>query len=215
MNYYDLLGVSKNATAKEIKQAYKQKAKKFHPDTNKGDQKAQEKFKEINRAYQTLSDPDKRAAYDRMGHRGYEQAKARGYGNGQQGTGQAGFEGFDFSDIFGGGNQRTRSGFGAGLGSIFEDLFTQAFTQIQVQVPVKLTLAALGGSQTINVHGQEITFKIPAGTRSGTTFRLKNQGPILQNGQRTDVLATVIVETPRNLNSKQKELLKKLQETGL
>lgn len=215
MNYYQLLGVSKNATAKEIKQAYKQKAKEYHPDANKGDKKAQEKFKEINKAYQTLSDPDKRAAYDRMGHRGYEQAKARGYGSGQQSAGQAGFGGFDFSDIFGGGSQRTRFGFGGGFDSLFEDLFTQAFTQIQVQIPIKLTLAVLGGSKTINVRGQQITFKIPPGTHSGTTFRLKNQGPTLQNGRRADVLVTVIVETPRNLNPKQKELLEKLQETGL
>lgn len=212
MDYYQLLGVSKNATAKEIKQAYKQKAKKYHPDANDGGEDAQEKFKEINKAYQTLSDPDKRAAYDRMGHAGYQQAKARGYGGGQQGGGQTGFGGFDFSDVFGGGGgQKTRSGFG----SIFEDLFTQAFTQIQVQVPIKLTLAALGGSKTINVHGQKITFKIPPGTRSGTTFRLKNQGPTLQNGQQADVLATVVVEIPKSLSKEQRRLVEELQETGL
>lgn len=212
-NYYDLLGVSRNATAKEIKQAYKRKAKQYHPDTNKDDAQAQEKFKQVNRAYQTLSNPDQRAAYDRLGHRVFEEARAHG-GNNSNAYGSGGFD-FDLGDIFSFGMNSRRSGFGGGLGSIFEDLFTQAFTQIQVQVAIPFTLAALGGTVPLDVHGQKVTFKVPPGTRSGTTFRLRNQGPIIRDGQRADVLATVVVETPRNLTNKQKQLLEELQRTGL
>lgn len=207
MDYYQLLGVSRNATLEEIKRAYKRKAKEYHPDLNREDKQAQEKFKEINRAYQVLSDPQKRATYDRLGHARYQQASEYGYGS--SGSSRQGTTwGFDFEDIFGAARD-------FGFGSLFEDLFTQAFTQIQVQVPIKLTQAVLGGAKTIEIHGRKITLTIPPGTRSGTTFRLKNQGPLLQGGKRADVLVTVVVEIPRRLSSKQRQLLEELQKTGL
>lgn len=112
-SYYEILGVSSNASEAEIKNAFKKQAIKYHPDRNKGDAEAERKFKEINEAYQVLSDSNKRASYDRVGHDTY----TRGASYGASSAG--GFEGFDmdfdigdiFSSFFGGGfGGRTRRG---------------------------------------------------------------------------------------------------------
>lgn len=101
-NYYDILGVSKSANADDLKKAYRKLAKQYHPDQNKGNKDAEEKFKEISHAYDVLSDDQKRAAYDRYGHDAFTQGGMGGAGGG------AGAGGFDFS---------------AGFADIFEDLF--------------------------------------------------------------------------------------------
>jgi molecular chaperone DnaJ len=105
-DYYELLGVSRTVTDEELKKAYRKAALKYHPDRNPGDKAAEEKFKELSEAYSVLSDPEKRASYDRYGHAAFEQGGAPGFG------------GFDFSgnfedifgdlfgDIFGGGGGR-------------------------------------------------------------------------------------------------------------
>ena len=97
---YDVLGVSKNASEDEIKKAYRKLARKYHPDANPGDKDAEEKFKEVSESYSVLSDPDTRAAYDRLGW--------GGLGATAGGTGGDPFAGFGFGDIF---------------GSIFSDFF--------------------------------------------------------------------------------------------
>jgi len=100
-DYYEVLGVAKGADSKEIKKAYRKMAMKYHPDRNPDDKKAEESFKEVNEAYEILSDDQKRGAYDQYGHAGVEQG---GFGGG--GGGQGGFSdifGDVFGDIFGGG----------------------------------------------------------------------------------------------------------------
>ncbi|QOI11291.1 molecular chaperone DnaJ [Blochmannia endosymbiont of Colobopsis nipponica] len=112
LDYYEVLGVPKNAEEREIKRSYKRLAIKFHPDRNPGDAGAEAKFKEIKEAYEVLTDPQKRAAYDQYGHSAFDQAGGMGSGSGTA----------DFSDIFGdvfgdifGGGHRQRSGRGADL----------------------------------------------------------------------------------------------------
>lgn len=108
-DYYETLGISKSATADEIKKAYRKLAIKYHPDKNPGDKEAEEKFKEVSAAYETLSNPEKRSQYDQFGHDAYTRSGG--------GAGGAGFNAQDiFSQFFGGG------GFGGGFGG-FEDLF--------------------------------------------------------------------------------------------
>ena len=112
-DYYEVLGVGKDADAKEIKKAYRKLAMKYHPDKNPGNKEAEEKFKEINEAYEVLSDEEKRSTYDRFGHDGLN--NQGGFGGGQGfggGFGGGGFGGFEdiFGDIFG------SSGFGGGFG---------------------------------------------------------------------------------------------------
>jgi molecular chaperone DnaJ len=109
-DYYEILEISKNATAEEIKKAYRQKALKFHPDKNPGDQTAEEKFKEAAEAYEVLSNPDKKARYDRYGH--------AGLGNGGQGYGGFG-GGMSMEDIFSQFGDIFGSAFGGGFGSGF------------------------------------------------------------------------------------------------
>ncbi|AKC60292.1 molecular chaperone DnaJ [Blochmannia endosymbiont of Camponotus (Colobopsis) obliquus] len=110
-DYYEILGVSKDADERDIKRSYKRLAIKFHPDRNPGNAEAEAKFKEIKEAYEVLTDPQKRAAYDRYGHSAFDQS-----------AGMSGAGNTDFSDIFGdvfgdifGGNRRQRSGRGADL----------------------------------------------------------------------------------------------------
>ena len=106
-DYYEVLGVAKDADDSTLKHAYRQLAKKYHPDANPGDETAAEKFKEASEAYAVLSDPEKRKQYDQFGHAAFE--------NGGAGAGGFDFNSADFSDIFG------------GFGDIFGDLFGGGF----------------------------------------------------------------------------------------
>ncbi len=132
-DYYDILGISKNATKEEIKKAYRQKALKFHPDKNPGDKDAEEKFKESAEAYEVLSNPDKKARYDRYGH--------AGLGNGGQGYGGFG-GGMSMEDIFSQFGDIFGSAFGGGFGGGFgESTRTRRVNKgSNLRIKVKLTL---------------------------------------------------------------------------
>ncbi|MGI6265052.1 MAG: molecular chaperone DnaJ [Acutalibacteraceae bacterium] len=139
-DYYEVLGVSKGASDDEIKKAYRQAAKKYHPDLNPGDKEAEVHFKEVNEAYEVLSDPQKKARYDQFGHAGVDPNFGAG------GYGGAGFDGMDFdlgdifSSFFGGGRRqnpnapRRGSDVGASVVISFEESARGCKKQVNVQV---------------------------------------------------------------------------------
>jgi len=191
-DYYDILGVKKSATEDEIKKAYRKLAREFHPDRNPGDKKAEAKFKEVQEAYDILSDQTKRSQYDRYGRVGPD--------GGAGGPGGAGFhwqwggpgdaQQMDpgaaadiFRQFFGGG----ASGGPADIGDI-EELLGQRSRggrrrraaparEVESEVNIPFLTAALGGTININVNGRELAVKIPAGVTDGQAIRLQGQAP--------------------------------------
>ncbi|MCX6350698.1 MAG: molecular chaperone DnaJ [Bacteroidetes bacterium] len=150
-DYYEILGVSKSATADELKKAYRKMAIKFHPDKNPGDKASEEKFKEAAEAYEVLTDDDKRARYDRYGHDGLAGAA------GQQGRGPGGMSMDDifsnFGDVFGGDGGGFESFFGGGRGRgggrrVFKG------SNLRIKVKMKLDEMAKGAEKKIKVRKQ-------------------------------------------------------------
>lgn len=159
-DYYEVLGVSRNASGDEIKKAYRKEAKKYHPDLHPGDKAAEAKFKEINEAYEVLSDSEKKARYDQFGHAGVDPNFSAG------GSGGGGFGGFDFgdifSDIFGGGF----GGFGGGSrrnGPV-------RGADVRQGVEVTFEEAAFGCKKNLNITKQEICHTCGgSGAKPGTS----------------------------------------------
>ena len=144
-DYYEVLGITKGASEDEIKKAYKKMARKYHPDLNPGDKEAEEKFKEVNEAYEVLSDPDKKARYDQYGHAGVDP---------NFGAGGAGFDGsFDFGDlgdIFG-------SFFGGGFGGgrRTNPNAPQRGESIRMSLAISFEEAAFGCEKEVTVDRME------------------------------------------------------------
>lgn len=148
LDYYEVLGIAKNADEREIKKSYKRLAMKFHPDRNPGDVSAETKFKEIKEAYEVLSNPEKRSIYDQYGHSIFEQSGMGGGGSNSSG-------GSDFSDIFGdvfgdifGGSRRSRSSRGSDLRYDIELTLEEAVRGIikEICIPTLLMCTQCRGS---------------------------------------------------------------------
>ncbi|MDD7208756.1 MAG: DnaJ C-terminal domain-containing protein, partial [Lachnospiraceae bacterium] len=222
-DYYEVLGIDRNADENTIKKAYRKMAKKYHPDINPGDKNAEARFKEITEAYEILSDEKKRKLYDQFGHAAFDGtggAQSDGFGNGfgggtyRYGDGQNGyhqfhFEGGDmgdiFDDLFGGAfkNSGFQGGFqGQGFnGSGFNNRsFKRRGEDVRADVTVSFDSAAFGKRQTIHLKDQNgkvqsLEINVPAGIESGQTIRLRGKGaPGTGGGESGDLLLKVSVE---------------------
>ncbi len=200
-DYYKILGVSEKADQQEIKKAFRKLAAKYHPDKNQGDKAAEDKFKEINEAYEVLSDPEKREKYDTLGANwdayqqggfDFSQFAGRNGGGGQtfyfEGDPSAFFRGGSsgFSDFFeyffgGGGHTGPFQGFGdrPGGGARGQD--------IQAELELDLAEAHQGGKRTFELNGQRLRVNIKPGAYDGQKLRIPGKGRPGPGGQRGDL----------------------------
>lgn len=285
-DYYEILGVSKNASDDEIKKAYRKLAIKYHPDKNPGNKEAEEKFKEVSEAHEVLSDKQKRARYDQFGRAGVGGAGASSnpFQNGSFNFNSQNFN-FDFGggglddilgSIFGFGGPNRRPARGADYRTTVTLTFDEAVfgtektvsadgKELKVKIPagiddgmsirlngkggpapkggsrgnlyvvirvkphkrltregsiilseivVSMADAALGTTIDVETVDGNVRMKVPAGTQSGTPFKLSGHGvPLMRSdGDRGPHIVTVIVETPKNLSKRQKELLEEFRD---
>ena len=213
---YEILGIKRDATEKEIKSAYRKLAKKYHPDTNPGDKKAEERFKEVTESYEILSDPEKRKLYDRFGYAALDgsmgddperyareraYSESSGFGNGSSYR-EFHFSGGDMDDIlkqmFSGGFSSGASGFGGFGDRAGYDFRESAPSDFRSEINVSFREAALGCEKVIRFDDGGIgTLKvsIPAGINEGQSIRLAGKGEKGRNGRNGDLLLKVHVSS--------------------
>lgn len=304
-DYYKILGIEKSSSAEEIKKAFRKQAHQFHPDKNKNDPAAAQKFKEASEAYSVLSDENKRKQYDTFGSAGPGGA---GFNGGAGGFGGQGFGGFDFSqftqnggfnfsqggpggvefdlgeifgDFFGGGRRRPRKGrsinvdveisfkdsiFGVenevnigktklaikippgiengqglrvpgkgengegGPGDLIvrvwvkeHPVFRKEAFNLVMELPIKLTVALVGGVVEVETLEGKIDLKIPAGTSHGEILRVKGKGVPYEStgsifgsgGRRGDLLVVTKVVMPKKLSKEAQRLIDDLKQEGI
>ena len=291
-SYYEILGISKNASDDEIKKAYRKLALKYHPDRNPNDKEAEKKFKEVNEAHEVLSDKQKRSRYDQFGKAGVHGAGSSASGNPFGGQGgsysysfnsqNVNFGDFDFGDIFsqffGGGFSGPKRNRGRDLQTNLTIEFKEAIfgttktivinnKNLKVKIPagiddgqsirltgrggeapekggeagdlyiiirvkphktltrdgnlilsehhISMVDAALGCETEIETIDGPVTMKVPAGTQSGTPFKLSGHGvPFRADGDRGPHIVAIIVDTPTKLSKRQKELLEEFKNSS-
>ena len=190
-DFYRVLGVDRSSTADEIRKAYRALARKYHPDVNKDDDAAT-KFSEVQEAYDTLSDAEKRKMYDQFGSTG-PQGGFRGDSRWQQssGYGASGFDaggGVDFSDFF------SEAFAGQGRGAQSRSAPAQKGQNIETSITVTFMTAIKGGSEDVQTADGMATVRIPPGMESGKKLRLKGKGhPGIGGGPDGDLMITVSV----------------------
>jgi curved DNA-binding protein len=191
-DYYKVLGVERTADEKEIQKAFRKLARKFHPDLNPNDKNAVKQFKEINEAYEVLSDSDKRTKYDQLGSN-YQQWQRTG--------GQGGFNWGDYANQ-GGYRQNYESGpdFSDFFSSIFggrtRESYKQPIKGRDVEQPIEITLeeAFKGTERVLNRGGKKKTVRIPAGAAEGTRIRVAGEGEVgYAGGAQGDLFMVVSV----------------------
>lgn len=205
---YETLGVSENASADEIKKAYRKLARKYHPDINK-DPEAQDKFKEINAAYEVLSDTEKKAQYDQFGDQMFGGQNFHDFAQGQGsnvdleeilrqmfGQGAGGFSG--------GFSGRSSGGFGGFGGAQYQRM---PDLDVHSQITVPFMTSVKGGTYNIHVDGENFDVKVPAGIKSGETLRVRGKGREYQ-GHKGDLYIKVNVADDPNYERKGTNLYK-------
>lgn len=211
-DYYEVLGVNRDADDNAIKKAYRKLAKKYHPDVNKGNTQAEEKFKEVTEAYEILSDPEKRKLYDRFGHGAFDGSTAGSQGNNNYR--EYHFEGGDMDDIlknmFGGGfwgsGFQENDGFGRGFRSGFHSSgfgsgsYRQKGSDLKAEISISFDDAVFGCDKVINLGNADgsgshsVKVHIPAGIDSGKSIRLRGKGsPGINGGEPGDLMLQVNV----------------------
>jgi curved DNA-binding protein len=227
-DYYNILGVDRKASEDDIKRAYRKLALKYHPDRNPGDASAEDKFKEINEAYQVLSDAEKRAHYDQLGEAYNNWARG--------GTRQGGFNWEDWSvggapggvrvesinlddvlggsfseffrQIFGGGAERVYTSSGQ-YTSQFGDrgsIRQPANRDVRQEVTINLREAYEGTTRRIQLDGRQLEVKIPPGAHTGTRVRISGAGPQGPNGKPGDLYLVVNVTQDPNFDREKDNL---------
>lgn len=205
-DYYKTLGVERNASAEDIKKAFRKLALQYHPDRNQGNKEAEEKFKDLNEAYEVLSDTEKRARYDQLGE---------SYFRYQQGGGQPG--GFNWSDwaaqpgAQGGRRVPVDDIFGdmGGFSDFFQAIFgsagggmggqprttvrQRAMRPIEQPVQISFQEAWQGGERLVQIGDRRLQVKIPAGADTGTRVRMAGAGPAGPDGRQGDIYLIIQV----------------------
>lgn len=185
-DYYKLLGVERGARAEEISKAYKKLARQYHPDLNPGDKQAEDKFKEINEAYEVLKDPEKRKLYDQLGpewQHGQQFQGNPGFGNAHFTFNGQRFDGSGFSDFF----ETLFGGAGGGRGAQFgPDPFggfssrSRRGRDVEAELSLSLEEALRGGRRAVTLQMPQgpktLEVNVPAGIREGAKLRLAGQG---------------------------------------
>jgi len=202
---YEVLGVSENATQDEIKKAYRKLARKYHPDICKK-KECEEKFKEINTAYEILGDPEKRKQYDTMGDNIFNGQNFQDFYRAHKDVDLEEI----LNSIFGGGFSRRGfggfgfEGFGGFSGGFAPDLDVHAKIQIPFDIAVK------GGTFPINYNGESLKVKIPEGIKTGQKLRVRGKGKSLQ-GRRGDLILEVEVSPSNEWERRGDDLYKKVE----
>ncbi len=211
-DFYEVLGLKKEASEDEIKKAFRKKAMKYHPDKNPGDKTSEEKFKEVNEAYGILSDAEKRDKYDRFGFAGVDpnaafqggqeqrQRQGQGFGN-QGGDVFQGFSGSEFENLFG-------SMFGGGgFGSAQRRVEPRKGSDLQTTLTITFEEAAFGTKKQVRLNGKTISITIPEGIDNGAKISLKGQGqPSTNGGLNGDLIAVMNIKPHSRFTRKGSDL---------
>ena len=219
IDYYKIMGIDKNTPQNEIRNAYKKRAKLFHPDLHPNDPKAKAKFQALNEAYEVLNNPEKRKKYDQYGEHWKEVNSFNSNPNNSWSTangtsdfdfsafeniGEGGFSSF-FSEIFGRKKQNRQNPFE-------RRRYSTPYTEdAQASITIDLYTALLGGEVIVQIQDSKIKLKIKPCTQPGTKVRLKGKGNLTANGTRGDLILTYNVQLPQKLTPYQEKLIREMK----